>query len=72
MAMEKRCLDCDCPQTGHLVYLKCEPCAKWIKRTHVMASSIKMSQYIVERPTSHDDPELVNIVKTTFSLDYTE
>jgi hypothetical protein len=48
-----------------LEYLKCEPCAKWTKWTHAMASSIKISQYIVRLPTSHDDPELVNIVKTT-------
>ena len=72
MAIEKRCLHILILEIGHLEYLKCEPCAKWTKRTHVMASSIKMSQFIVERPTSHDGPELVNIVKTTFSLDYTE
>ena len=31
-----------------------------------VSSSIEMSPYIVEGPKSHEDPELVNVVKTTF------
>ena len=39
-----RCLnprECDCPETDHLEYLKCGPCAKCTKRAYDMMSSLK-------------------------------
>jgi hypothetical protein len=58
-----RCLnprECDCPETDHLEYLKCGPCAKSTKRAYDMMSSLKTFASNI----SSEETEVLNAVKT--------
>ena len=58
-----RCLnsrECDCPETDHLEYMKCDPCAKRTKRTHHRMSSLKTYASNI----SSKETEVLNAVKT--------
>jgi hypothetical protein len=57
-----RCLnprECDCPETDHLEYLKCGPCAKCTKRAYDMMSSLTTFASNI----SSEETEVLNAVK---------